>query len=286
MKAKYVNPFTDFGFKKLFGEEASKPALLDFLNALLPQARIKTLTFKNNEQSGETADGRKVIFDIYCENELGEKFIVELQKARQNFFKERPIYYSTFPIREQLEKGDWSFNLKAVYCIVILDFTFRDYGNEPDQSKVLHEVKLKNQDGKTFYDKLTYIYLEMPNFVKSEAELESRMDKWLYFIKYLGDFQNIPQIFKNEPIFVAALEKAELLKFNMQECEYYEMSLKTYRDCHNVIETAKSEAEMKGKIQGEKEATIKVANSLKDNSIAKEIITKSTGLPDEEIEGL
>ena len=101
MKAKYINPYTDFGFKKIFGEEASKPQLIDFLNSLLPEKdKIFTLTFKNNEQLGTTELDRKAIYDIYCENDKGEKFIVELQKAKQNYFKERTIYYSTFPIRE------------------------------------------------------------------------------------------------------------------------------------------------------------------------------------------
>jgi hypothetical protein len=76
MKAKYLNPFTDFGFKKLFGEEASKPLLTDFLNALLPaENRIKSLTFKNTERLAEVGLERKAVYDIYCENERGEKFI-------------------------------------------------------------------------------------------------------------------------------------------------------------------------------------------------------------------
>jgi predicted transposase/invertase (TIGR01784 family) len=128
MKAKYLNPFTDFGFKKIFGEEASKPLLIDFLNALLPKTdKIVDLAFKNNEQLVQTDLDRKAIYDIYCENEKGEKLIVELQKAKQNYFKERTVYYSTFPIKEQAEKGEWNYNLKAVYCIGILDFTFDDY---------------------------------------------------------------------------------------------------------------------------------------------------------------
>ncbi|MET3047314.1 Rpn family recombination-promoting nuclease/putative transposase, partial [Flavobacterium covae] len=109
MKAKYINPFTDFGFKKIFGEEASKNLLIDFLNTLLPEHdQIKELSFKNTEQLGITDLDRKAIYDIYCQNEKGEKFIVELQKAKQNFFKERTIYYATFPIREQAEKGEWN----------------------------------------------------------------------------------------------------------------------------------------------------------------------------------
>ena len=274
MKAKYINPFTDFGFKKIFGEEASKPLLLDFLNALLPENnKIVTLAFKNTEQLGQTEFDRKAIYDIYCENDNGEKFIVELQKAKQNYFKERTIYYSTFPIQEQAEKGEWSYNLKAVYCIGILDFTFDDYESEPEKNEVIHTIKLKNQNGHTFYEKLTYIYLEMPNFIKSEAELETRIDQWLYFIKHLEDFQSNPSIF-NDEVFSKAFEKAEIAKFGAVELDNYENSLKYYRDLKGVIDTAYGEGKLEGKLEGQ----LVIAKSLKSLGIEIDIIAKSTGL--------
>ena len=282
MKAKYVNPFTDFGFKKIFGEEASKPLLMDFLNALLsPAIKIVTLTFKNTEQLGHAEADRKVIYDIYCENENGEKFIVELQKAKQNYFKERTIYYSTFPIQEQAEKGEWNYNLKAVYCIGILDFTFDDYESEPEKSEVVHTIQLKNQNNKVFYEKLSYIYLEMPNFKLGENELKTRLDKWLYFIKYLEDFQTIPHIFTDE-IFAQAFEKAELAQFAPNELEKYENSLKVYRDLKGVIDTAFDEGKMEGKMEGK----IEVAKALKESGVPIEIISKSTGLSVSEIDKL
>ena len=278
MRARYINPFTDFGFKKLFGEEASKPLLMDFLNALLPNTdTIKTLSFKNTEQLGQTELDRKAIYDIYCENEKGEKFIVELQKAKQNYFKERTIYYSTFPIREQAERGDWNYDLKAVYCVGVLDFTFDDYETEPEKSEVVHTIKLKNQNGKVFYDKLTYIYLEMPNFNKQEQELESSLDKWLYFIKYLEDFQNIPSIFKDS-IFVQAFEKADLAKMNKAEYDQYETNLKVYRDNKNVLDYAFEEGKLEGKLE--------VAKNLKGAGLAIELISQATGLSVTEIERL
>jgi len=264
MKAKYLNPFTDFGFKKIFGEEASKPLLLSFLNALLPeQSGIKSLSFKNTEQLGYTDLDRKAIYDIYCENENGERFIVELQKAKQNYFKERTVYYSTFPIREQAEKGEWNYNLKSVYCIGVLDFTFDDYETEPEKSEVVHTIKLKNQHGKTFYNKLTYIYLEMPNFKKTEHDLTSQLDKWLYFIKHLEDFQSIPQIFKGEHVFEKAFEKAELAKFTPREIDSYENSLKIYRDLKNVIDTARDEGEARGILQGSSKRAMEIAAQMK-----------------------
>ena len=286
MRAKYLNPFTDFGFKKIFGEEASKPLLIDFLNALLPlNDLIVDLTFKNNEQLGNTDLDRKAIYDIYCENQKGEKFIVELQKAKQNFFKERTIYYSTFPIREQAEKGEWNYNLKAVYCIGILDFTFGDYENEPDKSQVMHTIKLKNQNGKTFYEKLTYIYLEMPNFSLGENQLKSRLDKWLYFIKNLEDFQSIPKIFSDE-VFHQAFEKAELAKFGHAELASYENSLKVYRDLKGVIDTAFDEGKLEGKMEGLIEGKLEMARVMKAAGESAEKIAKYTGLSMDELEKL
>ncbi len=282
MKAKYINPYTDFGFKKIFGEEASKPELIDFLNALLPeQNKIIDLTFKNTEQIGLTDLDRKAIYDIYCENDKGEKFIVELQKARQNYFKERTIYYSTFPIREQAEKGEWNYNLKAVYCIGILDFTFDDYESEPERSEYLHTIKLKNQNGKVFYDKLTYVYLEMPNFTKTENQLETRLDKWLYFIKHLEDFQNIPAIFSEE-VFERAFEKAALANLAQSDLDKYENSLKVYRDLKGVIDTAFDE----GKIEGKMERDIEIVKQAKSMGLSVSEITKLTGLSENEINKL
>ncbi len=319
MKAKYVNPFTDFGFKKIFGEEASKPLLIDFLNALLPeQSKIVDLTFKNSEQLSQTSLDRKAIFDIYCENERGEKFIVELQKAKQNYFRERTIYYSTFPIREQAEKGEWNYSLKAVYCIGVLDFKFDDYETEKERSEVVHSIKLKDQNNKVFYDKLTYIYLEMPNFKQQENELFTRLDKWLYFIKHLEDFQSIPAIF-SDAVFNSAFEKAELANMRSSELDSYEYSLKVFRDNKAVydyaVETAFTDGLArglrdgkekgieqgieqgiergivqgieqgieKGMEQGKKEGKIEIARAMKLENFPIDAIAKFTGLTLEEI---
>jgi predicted transposase/invertase (TIGR01784 family) len=294
MIAKYINPFTDFGFKKIFGEEASKPLLIDFLNALLPISnKIIDITFKNSEQLGEIDADRKAIYDIYCESQSGEKFIVELQKAKQNYFKERTVYYSTFPIKEQAEKGKWDYNLKAVYCIGILDFTFDDYDTEQEKKEVVHTIKLKNQHGKTFYDKLTFIYLEMPNFATQEQELITRLDKWLYFIKHLEDFQTIPTIFKDE-VFTQAFEKAELAKYNRIEMDSYENSLKIYRDLKGVIDTAFDEGKeegfelgiQKGIEKGMRKNKLDMVIKLKEKGMSINDIAEVTGLTASEIEKL
>ena len=237
---KYVNPFTDFGFKKLFGEEPNKDLLLDFLNELLKeeQGRITELTYLKNEHLDQDLN-RKAIFDLYCTNERGERFIVELQKTKQNFFKDRTVYYSTFLLREQAKRVDWNYELNAVYTIAILDFVFDEGKNEPD--KYRYDIKLMDREScEIFYDKLTFIYLEMPKFSKTLDELETRFDKWLYVIRNLNKLDRIPETLK-ERIFERLFETAEIAKFNHQQLNDYEESLKYYRDLKNSLDTAREE---------------------------------------------
>ncbi len=275
---KYINPFTDYGFKKLFGEEPNKDLLLDFLNELLKeeQGEIIDLTYLKNEHLGTSDIDRKAIFDLYCENEKGEKFIVELQKSKQNFFKDRTIYYSTFPIREQAKRADWNYELKAVYTIAILDFVFNE--DKTDPNKFRYDIKLTDQETqKVFYDKLTFIYLEMPKFNKTIDQLETRFDKWLYLIRNLNRLEKIPEKLK-ERIFEKTFEVAEIAKFTPDQVRSYEDSLKYYRDLKNSLDTAKEE----GKFE-EKEG---IARNLLNNNVDIEIIVESTGLTQEQIEKL
>ena len=241
MKEKYINPFTDFGFKKLFGEEANKDLLIDFLNELLQDSGgITDLTFIKSEQLGVSEADRRDIFDLYCQNSKGERFIVELQKAKQKFFKDRSVYYSTFAIQEQAQKGEWDFSLKAVYTISIMDFEFDDSKNH--KNKLRHNVQLLDTETmEVFYDKLSFIYLEMPKFRKSVEELETHYDKWLYILQNLPKLDRIPDRLK-EGLFLKLFEVAEIAKYDENEQRAYQDSVKYYRDLKNIMETAIEEA--------------------------------------------
>ena len=290
LKDKYINLFTDFGFKKLFGTEFNKPLLIDFLNELIGKEAgiIKDLTYLSSEQLGRTVSDRKAIFDLYCENQDGDKFIVELQKAKQNFFKDRTVFYSTFPIQQQAERGDWNFQLKAVYTIGILDFTFDE---DKDSKDVFHhEVKMVDiKTDKVFYDKLTYIYLEMPKFDKTEDELEGMFDKWLFVFKNLHKLTNRPKRLQ-EKVFAQLFEQAAIAKLDDKEYNDYEDSLKTYRDMNNCLDTAFDEGKIEGKQEGIKEGIqkgrkegikqgkIETAKKLFELNLPLKDIAKATGL--------
>ncbi|MDQ5769710.1 Rpn family recombination-promoting nuclease/putative transposase [Thiothrix subterranea] len=252
MQDKYVNPFTDFGFKKLFGEEPHKELLISFLNTLLPEKhQIQDLQYTRNEQQGASILDRKAIFDLSCVSLTGERFIVELQKAKQNYFKDRSLYYATFPIQEQAQRGDWDYKLAAVYTVGILDFTFEE-DREAAEKPVMHFIQLKNQSGHVFYDKLTFIYLTLPYFQKTLTELQTDQDKWFYIFKHLHELQEIPPVLQGA-VFLKLFEAAQIACFNPAERQAYEDSLKYYRDLKNVTDTAREEGWEEGREEGREE---------------------------------
>lgn len=249
MQDTFINPFTDFGFKKLFGEEPNKDLLISFLNTLLPERhQIQDLQYTRNEYQGVSIVDRKAIFDLNCVSTGGERFIVELQKAKQNYFKDRSLYYATFPIQEQAQRGDWDYRLAAVYTVGILDFVFDEDLKAHDQT-VVHTVQLKNQQGQVFYDKLTFIYLTLPHFNKSADELHTLQDKWLYVFRHLSRLQEVPAVLQ-EAVFAKLFERARLAAFNPAERQQYEESLKYYRDLKNVTDTAREEGREEGLLEG------------------------------------
>ncbi|WP_285815197.1 Rpn family recombination-promoting nuclease/putative transposase [Phocaeicola sartorii] len=286
---RYINPYTDFAFKLLFGTELNKELLISFLNALLHgEEHIKEITYLNSEHLGTQERDRRAVFDIYCENEQGEKFLVEMQKGEQAFFKDRSIYYATFPIREQAIKGsEWNYQLKAVYTVAILNFVFDD----KDDDYFHHEVKLVDmRTKKVFYDKLTFIYLEMPKFNKTEYELETMFDKWMFVLRNLSRLMERP-VALQERVFERLFKAAEIANFDRKELIEYEDSLKNYRDWYSVVSTAEQKGRKegiqegieKGIQEGEKKKQYEIARNLKSLGIAPDIIAKTTKMTLKEI---
>jgi predicted transposase/invertase (TIGR01784 family) len=252
--SRYINPYTDFGFKKLFGEEANKDLLIDFLNQLLPaHHQIADLKFSNPENLSDSSEDRKAFFDIHCKAVSGERFVVEMQKAKVKFFKDRSLFYVTFPIRDQAKQGAWNFRLSPIYFVAILDF---EYDEEEERRKFRRDVALRDQDGDVFFDKLHFKFLQMPLFNKTEDELESKFDKWCYFLKHLANFEAIPAIL-NEPIFQKAFSTAELAALNAEQRRTYETNLLQYWGMKSAIDTAVEEAVEEREIEIAKNGILK-----------------------------
>jgi predicted transposase/invertase (TIGR01784 family) len=317
IRERYVNPYTDFGFKKLFGTELNKDLLISFLNALFKdKPEITDLTYLNGEHLGDGYQDRRAVFDVYCKLADDSRIIVEMQKTEQAYFKDRSIYYSTFPIREQGQKGDWNYHLQDVYTVGILNFNFPE--DEYPADSLIHEIKLKDvEDNHIFYDKLTFVYLEMPKFKKREDELETMFDKWMFALTNLSRLLERPKALQ-ERIFTRLFEQAEVARFTPVEREEYVASKKDYWDLYSSIKTSfdkgkaeglaegeakgRAEGEAKGRAEGEakgraeglaeglaegaKKEKLENARKMKGLNIDTQTISRVTGLDPDDIDAL
>ncbi len=238
MPSKYINPFTDFGFKRIFGTEENKDILLDFLNTVmvLHNIQIQDLTYKKTDLQGKTEEDRITIFDLYCQDAQGKHFTIELQNAKQSYFKDRMVFYSSRVIQNQGLKGIWDYRLDDVYLVALMNFKF-----DKRKKKVISSVKLLDLETyEVFYEKLGFVTVELPKFDKNEKELETNLDKWLYILKNMPDMETIPDNLKTD-IFEKVFKISEYVALSVEEKEVYEESLKHYNDMNNSINTAVSE---------------------------------------------
>ena len=277
---RYISLLTDFGFKRIFGTKPNKDLLIDFLNSLFNGEQvIRDVTFLNSEHVGDVYSERKAIFDVYCENEQGEKFIVEMQNAFQKFFKDRSLYYATFPIREQAKKGvDWNFELQHVYIVALINYDLCEESFSKD--RINHDVGLLDKHThRVFNDKLTFKYVEISKFDKGIDQLETNFDKWLYVIRNLSRLDRQPRRLQDE-VFNRLFSEAEIARFNKSELKEYEDSLKAYRDIKNSIDSAEEKGEKRGIEKGIKlgiERGMGKGRMLQSQEMAK--IMKEAGEP-------
>lgn len=278
IEERYISLLTDFGFKRIFGTAMNKELLICFLNSLFDGKQVvKDVKYLNAENVGDVYTDRKAIFDVYCEGENGEKFIVEMQNAYQTYFKDRSLFYSTFPIREQAPKGkDWDFNLNHIYTIALLNFDMNDEAF--DKENILHHVQLcDTATHRVFYDKLEFIYVEIAKFNKSLDELETLYDKWLFALKNLYKLNERPKALRDK-VFDRLFEEAEIARFTKEELREYEASIMAYRDIKNSIDTAEKIGIEKGKIE--------IVKAMLAGNMSIEQIMKFSGLTREKIEQL
>ena len=282
IEERYISLLTDFGFKRIFGTDPNKELLINFLNSLFDgEEVIKDVKYLNSENVGDVYTERKAIFDVYCENEKGEKFIVEMQNAYQTFFKDRSLFYSTFPIREQAPKGsDWNFCLKKVYVVALLNYKMSDEAF--DSSDTIHTIALMDtKTNKVFNTKLMFKYVEVGRFDKTDEELTSLSDKWMYVLKNLSRLDNRPAALR-EKIFSKLFAAASVARFTPTELREYEDSLKAYRDIKNSLDTAKEE----GREEGREQRNIEIAKKMLAAGMDIDIIINMTDLSKDEIEKL
>lgn len=268
---KFINPFTDMGFKRIFGQEVSKPILIEFLNNLLINERsIKDVKFLDKEQLGESDEDRSLIYDVYCELENGEHIIVEMQNKSQPYFKNRSVFYASKAIVEQGEQGaNWHYNIKAVYLIAFLNFKKKDISDHFRCDVALMDMKEKT----LFSDKIRLIYLQLPLFTKDAEQCTNTFERLIYVLKHMDILERMPWAAKDS-VFQKLATIAEVAALSKEDRKKYDESLRKFRDTIGVMEGQR------------KEGKAEVAIRLKAMGMDSKDIAKATELSLEEINEL
>jgi len=284
----FADPRTDFAFKKIFGNEQAKDVLISFLKAVLgldEAHAIVDVTILNPYEAPKTKYMRASYVDVKCVDVRGVSYIVEMQVAYVAGFEKRVIYNASKTYGNQLLVGEAYPRLNQVISINVLDFTlfddFRHYLS-------CHQIK-ETITGNCYLDEIRYYFIELPKFAKTEEELETVIDKWVFFIKHTRRLDHVPAKL-DEPAFRKAFELANRANMTPKELENYEASVMVMLDERGRVDGAFEQGEKKGRNEGrnegERNKAREIARSMWQEKMASELIAKLTGLTIEEIEKL
>ncbi|MBP6870110.1 Rpn family recombination-promoting nuclease/putative transposase [Candidatus Babeliales bacterium] len=220
----FANPKTDFTFKRLFGNEHRKNLTLNFLNNLLNRQSstlITDISFSDNANIPAAETEKVTYLDINCTDQAGNKFIIEMQVAKEAAFLQRSQYYAAFGLSNQLKKGDFYNKLKPVIFIGIMNNPL--FAN--DTPAISHHLICETGSHRQSLHHLEFHYIELSKFHKKLDELETEMDKWLYFFKNADSLTTIPQQFAKSKDFTDAFEVVEQSLWTPAELQSYHRSL-------------------------------------------------------------
>ena len=276
----FIDPRIDFAFKKIFGGEDTKDILMSFIEALLDLSgnkKLQDITIMD-PFSAPRVKGLKIsIIDVKCTDLRGVTYIVEMQVKKTKAFFKRIQYNAAKIYANQIAKGEDYPKLNQVIAVTITGFTlFEDI----DAYVTRHATK-GSETGKEYLSGIVYYIVELSKFDKKIEIVDNLLDKWVWFIKYASEIEEIPDNMKEE-VFVHAFEKARVANMSPLELEYYDKASMAIADELGAIELAKEE----GIQVGIHDQQRKMAKTMKDKGYSIAEIVECTGLSTSEIEQL
>ena len=302
----YAELLCDFMFKRLFGSEENKDVLIAFLNVMLEDVDIVDVFFIPTEHLGETEDDRKAVFDISCKCSDGRTFIIEMQKGHQKHFRDRALFYTSYPINEQgrivrgkhdqmneerMEKGlpkldfKWDFGLKPVIVVAILNFSFEHGDGWPDERYHSSYRLREDLSNDVMTESLRFVFMELGRFKKGLDELQTRHDKWMYAFCHIHELRQRPDVF-HEKEFRRLFSLSKIIKFTPEEYKQYLLSLKHMSDYLNTIETSHDKGLAEGMKKGREEGLNEAVKKMLAAGLPAEQIASIMMIPVEQIEAL
>ncbi len=278
----FINPKTDFAFKKIFGSKKSKDILISFLDAILYQGQgaIADLEILDPYQAPRIQGIKDSFLDVKATLQDQRTVIIEMQVLNVLGFEKRVLYNAAVGANSYspLQKvGDDYALLNPIIALTITDFEMF-----PHSPKVISSFALREKDKLTNYsDDIELVFVELPKFTKQLEELTSLSDKWIYFLKHANKLQSVPSTMEQEPAINHAFQVAKQSRLTRKELEILEQRELVLHDNRNAIryaeEKGRSEGREEGKQEGRKEAAIAIARQLLD-VLDLETIAAKTGL--------
>ena len=302
--ARYIDPFTDTGFKIIFGKENQSELILKgFLNELFRGQpyfeEITELSYINNERARDHKEGKTIIHDIICTTNRGHRFIVEMQKELKDDFKYRSVYYLCRGVTDQVKIASKSkgkgFSFLPVVGVFICDFLITDMEKRLANHYMLNNV----DDGKPLSSSLRCTYIQLPVFNKRWEECESKFDQWVYILKNMYKLEEFPEITRKDEVFSRLEEVASYAALTEEEKIAYEADLRWASEYEEEMRSAKrvameegykegqqkglEEGRAEGLAEGKLEEKRNVARTALYMKMDMETIKKLSGLTEEEI---
>lgn len=257
MKDKYINPFTDTGFKIIFGKEGqSEEILIGFLNALFADKPlfepITKVKYTNTERTRNTDRGKTIIHDVICETSSGHKFILEMQNTKHDDFLYRSTYYTCRGVTDQVNligKGKKTYRFNPVVSVFMCNFTMP--GLEP--KLVSHFMQMDTDTHHLLKTGVRMAYVQLPKFHKSWEECENKLEQWIFILKNMYTHQTFPKISRKDEVFQRLEQVSNYASLTAEEQEDYEADLVWMHDYEEGLETAKRDAAKEGRAEGRAE---------------------------------
>ncbi|WP_341814660.1 Rpn family recombination-promoting nuclease/putative transposase [Wolbachia endosymbiont (group A) of Chalcis sispes] len=282
--SKFLDPKLDLTFKKIFGTERNKNILIHFLNDILGCTEVNTIQeveFLSTIMDPEIASDKQSIVDVLCRDSSGNRYIIEMQLTRDKGFEKRAQLYAAKAYSRQADKSGKYVDLKKIFFIAISNCTLFPDKLDYISSHTIRDEKTNEHDLKDFQ----FIFIELPKFPKSrEEQLESVVDRWLFFFKYADETtdEDLRKIAEKSPIIKLAYDELDKFHWNEKDLIAYEERIMDLRKEEAILEYRLDLA----KEEGRKEMEIEVAKNLLKAGVSFNIIAQTTGLSMSEIKEL
>lgn len=280
----FINPRTDFAFKRIFGSEQNKDILISFLNGMLYEGKstIKSLEILNPYQAPKIRGVKDTYLDVKAVLNNEQTVIIEMQVLNVEGFEKRILYNAAKSYSMQLEIGQDYSLLNPVIALTITDFKmFSNF------DKAISRFILKERDflvDYTIYD-LELVFVELPKFVKEIDEVETLTEQWIYFLKSAAKVKEVPEKVGRVAAIRKAFEVANIATLNREELEDLEQREIYIIDQRNAIKRAERQGLEQGLELGSKQKSLEIASNLLD-ILDETAISQITGLSLAEVQRL